>query len=183
MRVGLVPAWGGCTRLLQRLATAEGQVRGPVAPALRAFEMIAGARTSTSALDARALSLLGAGDGIVMNRDRLLAQAKTRALALAADYRTPAPVQFALAGPSGASAMRNILDAQAEAGQLAPHDRVVGNMLAELLSGGSGADPTLPVDESVLLGLEREAFLELVSSKPSRDRIRHMIDTGRALSN
>jgi len=182
-RVGLIPGWGGCKEMLLRFSRAPGAVRGPVAPALAAFGLIGATKTSTSAHDARALGFLRPSDGITMNRDRLLADAKARALELVPGYRPPEPQTLILSGASGASALRNGLDSEAAAGRLSPHDRVVGEALIDVLSGGPGADPVRPVSEETVLKLECEAFLALLGSKSTQARIRHMIDTGKPLRN
>ena len=79
-RIGLVPGWGGCKEMLVRLANGHGHAHGPVAPALAAFDLIAAGRVTQSAFEARRLGFLGPDDGITMNRDRLLADAKAKAL-------------------------------------------------------------------------------------------------------
>ena len=88
-RIGLVPGWGGCKEMLARLANGQARAHGPVAPALAAFDLIAAGRVTQSAFEARRLGFLGPDDGITMNRDRLLADAKAKALALAPHHVPP----------------------------------------------------------------------------------------------
>lgn len=182
-RIGVIPGWGGCKEMLLRLSTMMDRPQGPIAPALAAFDIIAPAKVSVSAYDARNLGFLNASDGITMNRDRLLGDAKRKALELAANYTAPEPRLFALSGPSGASAIHNILDSEALAGRLTAHDRVVGERLALVLTGGPNADPAKPVNEDTVLALEREAFLDLLSTPATIARVRHMLDTGKPLRN
>ena len=138
--LGIVPAWGGCKELLLRLMTDKSRIKGPVAPAVTAFETIFGAKISGSAFQARDLGFLRPSDGVTMNCDRLLADAKARALSMVDSYQPPEPVLAVLSGPSGRMALRNIIDTAAVAGWLKPHDRFVAETLADVLSGGA-ADP------------------------------------------
>jgi 3-hydroxyacyl-CoA dehydrogenase len=180
--LGLVPAWGGCKELLLRLINDKSRIKGPIAPALSAFETIFGAKISGSAFQARELGLLRASDGITMNRERLLADAKARALALADGYKPPEPALLSLSGPSGRLALRNVIDTAFVAGRLKPHDRIVAEALAIVLSGGA-ADPARPELEDALFDFERAAFLALVRTDASRARIRALLETGKPLRN
>ena len=99
--VGLIPGWGGCTSMLQRWAEAPKAPRGPMPPVAKAFEMISTAQVAKSAAEARDLLLLRPTDGITMNRDRLLADAKARALAMVEGYQPAEPKPLRLPGPSG----------------------------------------------------------------------------------
>ena len=183
-KIGVIPGWGGCKELMLRLSEpGAGRTRGPVAPAQAAFDAIGFARVSTSALDARSLGILRKRDGITMNLDRLLADAKAAALRLADGYAPPEPRHIVLAGPSGAAALRNGLDGAALAGRLAPHDRVVGEALIGVLTGGPAADPARPESEDVLFDLEREAFLKLYAMPATQDRVQHMLTTRKPLRN
>lgn len=182
-RIGVIPGWGGCKEMLLRMQAASGVPHGPVAPAIAAFQLIAAARVSNSAFDARRLGFLKDSDGITMNRSRLLADAKTKALALARDYLPPEPACVTVAGASGLAALKNLIATETLAGRATPHDDVVNTALAEVLSGGAGADPLYPVAEAALLKLERSAFLELLATPASQARVRHMLDTGKPLRN
>ncbi|MGO3742504.1 FAD-dependent oxidoreductase [Kerstersia sp.] len=182
-RIGVIPGWGGCKEMLLRMQTAPQAPRGPVAPAMAAFELIAAAKVSASAFDARRLGFLRPGDGISMNRNRLLADAKNKALALAPGYQPPEAASLGAAGAAGLAALRNQIIADVQAGRASEHDGVVNTALAGILSGGSAADPLLPLTEDILLQLERTAFLELLSTPASQARIRHMLDTGKPLRN
>jgi 3-hydroxyacyl-CoA dehydrogenase len=181
-RIGVIPGWGGCKELMLRLSE-PGRTRGPLAPAQGAFDAIGYARVSTSALDARALGFLRESDGITMNLDRLLADAKAAALRKADGYQAPEPRLLVLAGPSGASALLSALDGAELAGRLMPHDRVVGEALIGVLTGGPAADPVRPQPEDALFDLEREAFLTLYATPATQDRVQHMLTTRKPLRN
>jgi 3-hydroxyacyl-CoA dehydrogenase len=122
------------------------------------------------------------GDGISMNRDRLLADAKAKALALAADYRPPEKVELSLPGPSARLAMRIVVDGLRLKGAATPHDGVVADQLATVLSGGE-TDITETVSEDDLLRLERQAFMSLIRHPATLARIEHMLETGKPLRN
>jgi 3-hydroxyacyl-CoA dehydrogenase len=177
--VGLVPGWGGCKELLLRHVGGAADAGQGIAALGRLLETIGTARTSTSAADARRLGFLRAGDGITMNRDRLLADAKARALALVEGYAPPVPRTVTLPGPAGKAMMTAAVDAMVAAGTATPHDRVVADALATVLSGGTGGT----LDADALLALERTAFMSLVRTPGTLARIEHLLATGTPLRN
>ena len=169
--VGLIPAGGGCKELLQRLGSAKA-----------AFELIAFAKTSGSAAHARELGLLGPADGVTMNSERLVADAKEAALALAATHVPAHPREITVDGETGfATLMMGVVLAH-EAGHITDFDRVIGERLAHVLSGGRMTG-TQAVSEQHLLDLEREGFLSLLGDARTRERIQHMLKTGKPLRN
>ncbi|MEA2780275.1 MAG: 3-hydroxyacyl-CoA dehydrogenase [Rhodospirillaceae bacterium] len=180
--VGLVPGWGGCKELLAR-ASAPGLPQGPMPPVARAFETISLAKVARSAAEARDLGFLRASDPIVMNRERLLAAAKEKALALAKDYRPPAPAEFRLPGPSGKTALMMVVDNFVRLGRASPYDREVAAALADVLTGGPGADPVEPLGEDKVSALEREMVMRLVRQPKTLARMEHMLDGGKPLRN
>ena len=183
--VGLVPAWGGCKELLARFSrpgTVGLMPGGPMPPVSRAFEMVGLARVSQSAAEARELGILRRGDVIVMNRDRVLGEAIDKVHALSGDYVPPEPPVFRLPGRSGKAALALGVGDLVRAGKATPHDVVVADALARVLTGGD-ADLTDEVTEDDLLALEREAALSLLRTEGTRARIGHMLETGRPLRN
>jgi 3-hydroxyacyl-CoA dehydrogenase len=180
--VGLVPGWGGCATLLARFAADPATAKGPMPAVLGAFDVIANARVSTSAATARDVKLLRPTDGITLNRDRLLADAKARALALVPGYAPAAAVSLRLPGAAGRAALALMVDGAQALGQATPHDRVVCDGLAEVLSGGA-ADLTEETGEAALLALERQVLLRLVRDPATQRRIAHMLETGKPLRN
>ncbi|HEX9771053.1 MAG TPA: 3-hydroxyacyl-CoA dehydrogenase NAD-binding domain-containing protein [Kiloniellales bacterium] len=181
--VGLVPAWGGCTAVLARYAADPKRPRGPMPPVAAAFETIGMAKVAKSAAEAQELGFLRAGDAITFNRDRLLADAKARALALVEGYRPPEPALLTLPGPSGkASLAFAVRDLKAK-GLVTPHDEVVADALAGVLSGGPDADMTEPLSEEAVQALERRALMALFKTEASLARMQHMLDTGKPLRN
>lgn len=180
--VGVVPAWGGCKELLQRWTTCQHAPRGPMPPVAKTFEIISMATVAKSAAEAKALLFLRHDDGITMNRDRLLADAKAKALALAQGYRPPPKPVFALPGESGCVALHLAVDNFHRLGKATPHDVVVCQQLAKVVSGGA-TDLTETVSEDDLLALERDTFMQLVRQPATLARIEHMLETGKPLRN
>ena len=181
--VGVVPAWGGCTELLTRLAADPKRPKGPMPPVAAAFETIGMAKVAKSAMEARDLAFLRAEDGITFNRERLLADAKAKALELARDYTPPAPAELTLPGPSGQTTLAFAVRDLRAKGVATAHDETVAEALTEVLSGGANADPTEPVAADSVLALERAAFIRLVHTEPTLQRMEHTLETGKPLRN
>ena len=181
--VGLIPAGGGTKELLFRFSEeiAAYEEADPFEAVKRAFRMIAMATTSTSALDARKLGFLRDGDRISMNRDHLLGDAKARVLELARDYVAPPPRRIRALGREAIGNLEYAIWAMHEGGQASDHDVRIGHALARVLAGGDG--PPREVSEQDVLDLEREAFLSLVGTKETQQRIEHMLKTGKPLRN
>jgi 3-hydroxyacyl-CoA dehydrogenase len=181
--VGLIPAGGGTTELLFRFTKElePYEEADPFEAVKRAFKVIAMATTSTSALEARSLGFLRPMDRITMNRDRLIADAKARVLDLAIDYVAPTPRTI---GALGKGALGNLLYAgwaMHEGGQITDHEVRIARELAYVLCGGDG--PPRVVTEQDILDLEREAFLKLLGTKPTQERIAYTLKTGKPLRN
>jgi len=181
--VGLIPAGGGTKELLFRFAEelAAFDEADPFEAVRRAFKVIATATTSTSALDARRLGFLRDGDRISMNRDHLLGDAKARVLELARDYTPPPPRRIRALGREAIGNLEYAVWAMHEAGQATEHDVRIGHALARVLAGGDG--PPREVSEDDILELEREAFLSLLGTKETQQRIEHTLKTGKPMRN
>jgi 3-hydroxyacyl-CoA dehydrogenase len=152
-------------------------------PVVTAFETIGMAKVAKSAFEAREIGFLKEADGITFNRERLLADAKARALALAEDYQAPEPLELTLPGPSGKTALDFALRDLRAKGVATPHDETVAGALAGVLTGGPEADMTEPVAEKDVLALERAAFMRLVKTGPTLARMEHTVATGKPLRN
>jgi 3-hydroxyacyl-CoA dehydrogenase len=182
IKVGLIPAWGGCTQLLLRAGRGEG-AKGPLASAAKAFETIWSAEISASALQARGMDLVRIADGIVMHRAHLLPAAKSRALAMVDGYSPPERALMMVTGPSGRLGLLAPVSAAARAGRMSETDEVIASMLASVLTGGPGGDPTRPMTEADVMRLEREALLALADMPSTRARMENMLKTGKPLKN
>ena len=180
--VGLLPGWGGNGEMLDRMAKAPMMPRGPMPAVAKAFETISTAQVSKSAALAREMLFLRPTDGITMNRDRLLADAKARALSLVDGYVAPDKPTFRLPGESGRVGIAGVVDGFRKKGMATEYDEVVSARLATVLTGGD-ADLVDTVQEDDLLTLEREAFMAAVRDPRTQARVQQMLTTGKPLRN
>ncbi len=171
--VGLIPAGGGTKEMLLRQADAR-----------TAFETIGFGKVSTSGPDARRLGYLRDADGITMNRERLMTDAKTVALSLARTGYQPPMRRNAIAvgGPTTFATLSLGVHLAWRAGRLSDHDGVIGRKIAWILSGGDVPHAT-SLTEDQLLELEREAFLSLCGEPKTQERIAYTLKTGKTLRN
>jgi 3-hydroxyacyl-CoA dehydrogenase len=182
--VGLVPAGGGtkemALRALDRGAGVEGADPFPFVK--RAFDTIAFAKVSTSGAEALRLFLTPA-DSLSPNPDRLIEDAKQVALGLARAGWRPGQAPHdvpALGRPALATFKMGIHNAQ-RGGHISEHDALVATKVATILCGGDREPGT--TSEQAFLDLEREAFLSLLGTKKTQERIQHMLKEGKPLRN
>ena len=190
--VGLIPGGGGCKEMLLRSVEAGTSIRpdarGEGVEIFEAvkknFETIAKATVSTSAAEARGLGFLRDSDGVTMNRERLVADAKHRALDLAKNgYAAPVMrSDIPAPGESVLATLKLAVWTMREGQYISDHDAKVANWVAYALCGGKVAPGTL-VSEQYLLDLEREAFLSLCGEKKTQERIAFTLKTGKPLRN
>jgi 3-hydroxyacyl-CoA dehydrogenase len=182
--VGLIPAGGGTKEMALRAADATPG-GGDLLPAVqRAFEAIGFAKVSTSAPHARQLGYLRTVDAITMNRDRLLADAKARALQRVADaYQPPVPrTAIRVGGDTVLAPLKLGIHLAWRAGRISDHDALIGRKLATVMAGGNLPHAAV-VSEQQLLDLERETFLSLLGERKTLERIQHTLKTGKPLRN
>jgi 3-hydroxyacyl-CoA dehydrogenase len=190
--VGLLPGGGGCKEMLLRALDNAKAVRpdgrGESVEVMegmkRIFETIAMAKVSTSAYEARGLGFLSDGDVISMNRERILADAKDRALELArAGYRAPVPrMDIPAPGENALATLRLGIHLMRQAEYISDHDVKVATKVAEVICGGN-VTPGTPVSEQYILDLEREGFKSLCGEKKTQERIQFTLKTGKPLRN
>jgi 3-hydroxyacyl-CoA dehydrogenase len=201
--VGLIPGGGGTKEMLLHAIDAATAFAPPdphvpnsnlpsrfaqsaeLSSALRrSFETIALAKVSTSAAEARSLGLLGPADGITLNRERLLLDAKAHVALLAgAGYIAPQPrTQIPAPGTAALAMLETGAFLMGEAGFASEHDQKVARWTAYILSGGRVTAGTL-VSEQYILDLEREAFLSLCGERKTQERIAFTLKTGKPLRN
>ncbi len=184
--VGLIPAGGGTMEMTRRVAErVPDEVAGAdLLPVLRwAFETLALSRVSISAEDARRLGYLRPSDGISINSERLVSDAKEAALALVrSNYRPAPPRLIRVIGQRGLAAIESVLHIMRTGNHITDHDVVVSKKLGYIMCGGEVPEGT-QVSEAYLLDLEREAFLSLLGTAPTQERIRYTLQTGRPLRN
>ena len=185
--VGIIPAGCGTKEMLVRALDsipADMKEADPFPFVKRAFETIALAKVATSAEEARGFGFLREEDSISMNPDRLIADAKKEVLALAASgYVQPQPRTDILAlGNPALATLKLGVHLMKRAGYISDHDALIGEKLARILTGGDLNHATR-VSEQYLLDLEREAFLSLIGTRKTQERIAHMLKTGKPLRN
>jgi 3-hydroxyacyl-CoA dehydrogenase len=199
--VGLIPGWGGCKELILRYQEKEAAQfdksmdaigkdqlwfspkHTPMGAIRKAFEVIAVATVAKSATEAKDIYFRDS-DGVTMNRDRLLFDAKQKALELAKDYTAPEKrSDIRLPGPSGKVALDLAVADLRKSGKATPYDVTVSSALATVLTGGEKADWTEPMNDDDIIQLERDAFMKLVQNEGTMQRIEHMLTTGKPLRN
>ena len=149
----------------------------------RNFELIALAKVSTSAADARLLGYLYPADHITAHRDRVLLDARQLAMTLAeAGYARPAAREVPAAGESVLATLKLGVHLMRQSAFISDHDQKVANHVAHILSGGAIPNGTL-VSEQYLLDLERQAFLSLCGERKTQERIAFTLKTGKPLRN
>ncbi len=182
--VGLIPAGGGTKEMTMR---AVGQLPPGATDFLptiqRAFETIAFAKTSTSGPDAIRLGYLRPVDSVTMNKERLIADAKARALLRVDEgYHAPALTAVPVGGDAVLAPLKLGVHLAWRAGRISDHDALIGRKLATIMAGGALPHPST-VSEQQLLDLEREAFLSLLGERKTLERIQHTLKTGKPLRN
>jgi len=195
--VGLLPGGGGCKEMLLRAVDGAAAARGgkgsgdALAGSIemleamkRAFELIATAKVATSAHEARSLGFLNDGDRITMNRERVLSDAKTRALELVrAGYEPPVPrTDIPAPGEGLLATLKMGVHMMRQADYITDYEVKLGAKIAEVLCGGS-VTPGTPVSEQYILDLEREGFKSLCGEKKTQERIQYTLKTGKTLRN
>jgi len=182
--VGLLPAGGGLKELAVRASHAAGPGGDVFAQLKPAFEAVAMAKASTSAIEAKDLGLLRASDVVAFNTHELLHIARQQALAMAeSGYRPPLPARrIAVAGDVGIATFKMLLVNMLEGRFISPHDFEIATRIATVLCGGE-VDRGSLVDEEWLLELERQHFVALAQMPKTQERIAHMLKTGKPLRN
>jgi 3-hydroxyacyl-CoA dehydrogenase len=183
--VGLIPAGGGTKEMVARaIENAPPGTTDWLPPVQRAFETIAFAKVSSSAPDAQRLGYLRPIDSFTMNVERLLSDAKARALQRVKEgYHPPPPrTNVPVGGDAVLAPLKLGIHLAWRAGRISDHDAVVGRKLATVMAGGQ-LPHVSTVTEQELLDLEREAFLGLVGERKTLERIQHTLKTGKPLRN
>jgi 3-hydroxyacyl-CoA dehydrogenase len=190
--VGLLPGGGGCKEMLLRAVDSASSIRpdgrGESVEMMEAlkktFETIATGKVATSAHEARSLGFVSGSDRITMNRERVLFEAKSRALELVhAGYAPPVMrTDIPAPGENLLAALKMGVHLMRQGEFISDHEQKLGNKIAEVICGGNITSGT-PVSEQYLLDLEREAFKSLCGEKKTQERIQYTLKTGRTLRN
>ena len=179
--VGLIPAGGGCKEMLARwLDTDEAKADPNYAP-LKVFDIIGYGRTATSPVEAEPMKYLKPEDKKIMNRNSLL-EVSRKILDHNKDFKPPSETKFNLPGKAVIPEMNKILEKLYNDKVILDHGLKVAQELAHVLSGGNTTkDKTLSEDD--LFKLELDAFMRLIETKETQERIKHTLATGKPLVN
>ncbi|MER2998082.1 3-hydroxyacyl-CoA dehydrogenase/enoyl-CoA hydratase family protein [Pontibacter populi] len=182
--VGLIPGGGGTKEMTLRAADmyADGDIE--YNDLKNVFLNIGMAKVSTSAKEAVDLGFMRKSDGITINSNRLIADAKAQAILLAEAGYTK-PVQRTNIKVQGKGALGMFLtgaNAMFTGRYMSEHDLKISQKLAYVMCGGDLSAPT-EVSEQYLLDLEREAFLSLTGERKTLERIQSILTTGKPLRN
>ena len=190
--VGLLPGGGGCKEMLLRAIDSATLIRPDgrgesvevMEAVKRAFETIAMAKVATSVHEAKRLGFVSDSDGITMNRERVLADAKARALEMVrGSYEAPLMrADVPAPGENILAALKMGVYLMRQGDFISDHEVKIGNKVAEVLCGGN-VTPGTPVSEQYILDLEREAFKSLCGEKKTQERIQYTLKTGKTLRN
>jgi 3-hydroxyacyl-CoA dehydrogenase len=191
--VGVVPAGGGCKELLVRNTENLFEVnRGGIYPrqielkpyVARAFENIAMAKVGASAREAQKMGILRSTDGVTINRDFLLSDAKKTVLAMLLEGWKPLRPRddIRVMGRDGLAVFQHAMYVMNKSGYISDYDREVAGRVAYILCGGDVQADTV-VTEQYILDLERESFVSLCGNEKTQKRIEHMLTTGKPLRN
>jgi 3-hydroxyacyl-CoA dehydrogenase len=179
--VGLIPAGGGCKEMLARwLSTEEAKADPNYAP-LKVFDIIGYGKTASSPVEAEPMKYLRPEDKKIMNRNSLLEVSK-KILMENKNFKAPNEFEFKLPGKAVRGEMDKILNKLYNDKVILDHGVEVAKELAHVLSGGDTTiDKTLSEDD--LFKLELDAFMKLIETQKTQDRIKHTLATGKPLVN
>jgi 3-hydroxyacyl-CoA dehydrogenase len=179
--VGLVPAGGGCKEMLWRWSQTEEAKNDPDFAPLKVFDIIGYAKTATSPVEAEPLKYLIPENKKIMSRNSLLNEAR-KILDQNKEFTPPKECTFNLSGKSLKDKMVGMLEKLYNDKIILDHGMMVGTELANVLSGGDTTiDKTLTEDQ--LFKLELDAFMKLIETSKTQDRIKHTLSTGKPLVN
>ena len=179
--VGLIPAGGGCKEMLARWIDTEEAKNDPHYAPLKVFDIIGYGKTATSPVEAEPMKYLKPEDKKIMNRNSLLEVAK-EILNNNKDFKAPLETKFNLPGKAVKEEMNKILEKLYNEKVILDHGLLVAQELSHVLSGGDTTiDKTLSEDD--LYKLELDAFMKLIETEKTQDRIKHTLATGKPLVN
>jgi len=179
--VGLTPAGGGCKEMLARWLDTHEAKADPNYASLKVFDIIGYGKTATSPVEAESMKYLRPEDKKIMNRNSLLEVSK-KILMENKGFKAPNELKFKLPGKAVRGEMDKILEKLYNDKVILDHGVEVAKELAHVLSGGDTTiDKTLSEDD--LFKLELDAFMRLIETRKTQDRIKHTLTTGKPLVN
>jgi 3-hydroxyacyl-CoA dehydrogenase len=183
--VGVIPGGGGSKEFALRISDAYRDGDYELNTLREKFLTIGMAKVSTSALEAFDLGYLKQGQyGITMNYNRLIEDAKQKAIELAdAGYVKPKErTDIKVLGRQGLGMVYIGANTMYSGHFISEHDKKISEKLGYVLCGGDLSEPTL-VSEQYLLDLEREAFLSLCAERKTLERLQAILKGGKPLRN
>ena len=179
--VGLIPAGGGCKEMLARWLDTDEAKKDPHYAPLKVFDIIGYGKTATSTVEAEPLKYLKPEDKKIMNRNSLLEVSK-KILNSNKEFKAPLETKFNLPGKDVLIEMNKIIEKLYNKKIILDHGVIVAKELANVLSGGdTSIDKTLSEDD--LFKLELDAFMSLIETQKTQERIKHTLSTGKPLIN
>ena len=183
--VGIIPAGGGSKEMAVRAsdAFAEGEIEFPELQ--KRFMNIATAKVATSAAEAFNMGIFtNAKDAVTLNQNRLIADAKRSVIELSEKGYTMQAKRndIKVLGRNALGTIYSGITAMKFGHYASEHDELIARKLAWVMCGGDITSPQ-KVSEQYLLDLEREAFLSLVTTKKSMERIQSILTSGKPLRN
>ena len=179
--VGLIPAGGGCKEMLARWLDTEEAKKDPNYAPLKVFDIIGYGKTATSPVEAEPMKYLKPEDKKIMNRNSLL-DVSRKILSYNKEFKAPSETTFSLPGKAVLGEMNKILEKLYNNKIILDHGLLVAQELAHVISGGDTTiDKTLSEDD--LYKLELDAFMRLIETKQTQERIKHTLATGKPLVN
>ena len=179
--VGLIPAGGGCKEMLARWLDTDEAKKDPNYAPLKVFDIIGYGKTATSPVEAEPMKYLKPEDKKIMNRNSLLEVSK-EILNENKDFKSPSETEFNLPGKTVLLEMNKILEKLYNEKVILDHGLKVAQELAHVLSGGDTTIDKILTEED-LFKLELDAFMRLIETKQTQDRIKHTLATGKPLVN
>jgi 3-hydroxyacyl-CoA dehydrogenase len=178
--VGLIPAGGGTKEMALRCSDMYQSGDTELNILQNAFMNIAQAKVSTSAQEAFEMNYFQVKDQIVLNRSRLISEAKQSAIELAENGYTQPKMRndIKVQGKTGMALFMAGIAQMRTANYISDHDAKIANKIAYVINGGDLSAPQ-QVSERYLLDLEREAFLSLCGEKKTLERMQGLLNGGK----
>ncbi|NPV92133.1 MAG: 3-hydroxyacyl-CoA dehydrogenase/enoyl-CoA hydratase family protein [Firmicutes bacterium] len=182
--VGLIPAGGGCKEVLIRNIEGVYDNKVDLQPMVnRTFETIAMAKVSMSGPEGKKIGYLRPTDGIAVNGDYVIYDAKQTVLAMDKEgFKPLRPKKVRVVGKNGKSVLQVAAYTMRMGNFISEYDEVLAKKVAHVICGGDLPANSL-VTEEYLIDLEREAFMSLVGEPKTQARMEHMLSKGKPLRN
>jgi 3-hydroxyacyl-CoA dehydrogenase len=182
--VGLIPAGGGTKELRLRALSHFAKNGNPdlISALQNVFKIILSAKVSKNAEEAKQL-FLSDKDIIAPTNQSPIEIAKEWALELVqSGYHNLAPdMAIPVPGRSGMHIFQNRIDYMLDSKAITEHDAVIAQHIATILCGGDV--PSGITNEQQFLDLEREAFMSLLGTQKTQERIEFLLKNNKPLHN